>query len=175
MSREHFIKYNTATGAEISRSSVPQGEAAIQYLAPGEAIVILPPEGLPPGQPADIEAVRRSLWNKTRAKREVAIAAGAETPFGTFDTDRDSLTNIFRSVTAATAAISVGQPFSVEWTLKDNTTATLDAVQMIDAGLAVFDHINNARHAADDLRGALSAAPDLTALLKIDVEAPWSP
>lgn len=57
-----------------------------------------------------------------------------------------------------------GAPFSIDWTLADNTVRTLDAVQMLAVGTAMGEHISVVHAHGRQLREAIWAAEDAAAL-----------
>jgi len=63
------------------------------------------------------------------------------------------------------------QPFSADFTLADNTVATLNAAQMIGLGVAVGQHVQQVYGRATELREAIDAAQDIDALEAIDIGA----
>lgn len=170
---DYYIIYNTATGEERMRGSVPAGMAAMQHVPDGHQIIILPQDvwTLPPAEA--VGGYRTALWERVKLIRDAVIAGGAPTPFGTVDCDTEGRSNISGASTAAIIATISDQPFSITWTLQDNSLVTLDASQMMALGLAVVGHVNAAHERARVLRAALDEAQDVPALLQIDVGAGW--
>ena len=74
---------------------------------------------------------------------------------------------------AANIALRSGQPYSITWTMLDNSTKTLNAVEMIEVGLAVLAHVDACHNKARAFRTEIEAAADEAALLAIDVTAGW--
>jgi hypothetical protein len=103
-----------------------------------------------------LEAHRQQQWERIKSERNRAERQGTFEALGsTFDSDP---TRIGGAVTAATVALSAQQPFSVTWTLADNTARTLDALQMVAVGLAQMAHIDGLHARARQLRAALADA-----------------
>lgn len=75
-----------------------------------------------------------------------------------FDADMVARSRIQGAVTLAQLALSTGQPYSVEWTLANNTTRTLSAVEMLGVAQALGAHVNTAHTTGRSLRGQLDAA-----------------
>jgi hypothetical protein len=76
----------------------------------------------------------------------------------TFDGDSESQRRIQGAAQLATLAQATGQPFSIDWTLADNTQATLTATEMIGVGVALGQHVNGAHGIARALRAQIDAA-----------------
>lgn len=134
-----------------------------------EEIAALPPEPAP-----TLEEAKARLWESVKAVRDRHIDAGVPVPgIGTFDSDLVSRTNISGSVTGAMIAQANSLPFSVSWKLADNSIVTLNAGQMIAAGMAVLEHVAACHAIAQVLGLAIQAAEDHAALDAIDMEAGW--
>lgn len=98
---------------------------------------------------------------------------GCMTPLGRFDTDADSQRKVNRSVMSALISQVSGQPFTVDWTMEDNSEVTHDAPAMIAAGVAVDQHGSACHDRCITLKAAIDAAPDMAALAAIDIEEGW--
>ncbi len=86
--------------------------------------------------------IARAMVNKHRDKKKHA-------PFtvdglGEFSADEDSKSNVDGAAQAALMSKLASQPFSINWSLHDNTAITLDADQMQAVGLALMAHIDTA-------------------------------
>lgn len=174
MSREYWMTYAPASGLLLSRGSGPIGDAAVEQaaLAEGSTILVVSAEAFR-SNPLDIDLVRPALWDVVKARRDVAINGGAPTPLGVVDSDEQSRSNITGAVVAAMLAQQAGQPFAVDWTMRDNSVVPLVAADVIAIGLAVVAHVDAAHANARELRGAIEAATDAAALFQIDVTAGW--
>jgi len=119
---------------------------------------------------AQAEAVQRML-----ARRDLAEFGGIRMPEGIVQTDDTSQRKINGAVTMALIAQAAGQPFSIDWTMLDNSSATYDAAGMIAMGVAVGQHVAACHEAALAKRAAIDAAttPDEVAL--IDLDSGWPP
>lgn len=118
-------------------------------------------------QPSLAEA-RARKWAEIKASRDAAQDAGAVTSFGVADSDLVSRTNIVGAVAAAQASLAAGQPFSIDWTMKDNSVVTLDGNEMVQMGLEVMAHIS-AIHAQGRIkRAAIEAAETHETIAAID-------
>lgn len=174
MSSEYFISYFFADGSERSRGVGPDGIASVQKLPSGVGILKVSNADYQGGL-ADIPlaAVQSAVWEQIKLHRDNVIDGGAPTPSGIVDSDELSRSNIAGAALAALIAQGSSQPFSVDWTLKNNSPVTLDASEMIAVGLAVMTFTTAAHDNARALRALKDAAPDVTTALQIDYTAGW--
>lgn len=113
----------------------------------------------------DIETARACKWAEIKGERDRLENGGFDVPgVGRFDSDADSRARIVGAVTAAKIAKDEGQPFSVEWTLADNTTVMLNAEQVISVGFAMLTHITSTHEKGRVLRAQIDAAEDVDSL-----------
>lgn len=132
-------------------------------------------EALPEGywEAADLEAARASRWAAVKALRNAHEYGGCETPLGAVDSDETAKLQISGAVQMAMLSIQFGEPFSIEWTMLDNSTVTHSAAQMIALGVAVGQHVVSCRTAATALRTAINAATTIEEIEAIDIETGW--
>lgn len=116
---------------------------------------------------------RLIVWEQVRNLRNEKIDAGAPTPFGLVDSDEQARSNVSGAALGALIAKSANAPYSVTWTMLDNSTVTLDADGMIGLGVAVLAHVNACHERARELRADIEAATDMAELLAVDVSAGW--
>lgn len=121
----------------------------------------------------NVEGNRSVFWQDVKTVREAHLNGGASTPFGAVDSNEVARSNITGAALAATLSKSVDQPFSVNWTMLDNSVEALDADQMIGLALAVLAHVNACHDRARALRGQIDAATDMAELLAIDIQSGW--
>lgn len=75
-----------------------------------------------------------------------------------FDSTSDAQSRIQGAAQLATLSISAGQPFSIDWTLADNTVRTLSGEDMINVGLALGQHVSSIHAIARVLRASIDSA-----------------
>jgi hypothetical protein len=75
-----------------------------------------------------------------------------------FDCDLESQTRISSAFQAAMDARTNGEPFSIDWTLADNTDVTLSRAQVIAVGRALQAHVNAQYNKARQKRAQINAA-----------------
>jgi hypothetical protein len=142
-------------------------QATVVNCATGEVQTVTLP--VPP-----LAVAKAAKWEQAKAERDRRIAAGCAVPgIGTFDSDDPSRSNITGAVTMALIAQAAGQPFSIGWKLADNTVATLDAAQMIGAGVVVGQYVAACHANAQALGQAIEAAGTIAALGDINIGAGW--
>lgn len=106
-------------------------------------------------------------WGEIKVAREAAINAPLPTPHGTFDSGPADRTNITDAVLMAQTLTALGQPVAINFTLADNTTATLNASQMIEVGLYLGAKIQAAYATARSLRASIYSAGTIAAVQAI--------
>lgn len=174
---EYFITYDIASGEERWRGSGEQGVAALQRLPAGWGIIEVSAnvynDGDTPLADLDQTMVAAALWERVKIRRDAVINGGAPSPSGAVDSDELSRSNIAGAVLAAVIAQSASQPYSMDWTMLDNSVVTLDAAAMIAVGLAVMGHVNACHDKARLLRAEIEGAADTAALFRIDYLSGW--
>lgn len=121
----------------------------------------------------DVHALRSRAWSAVKARRDQAEWAGCATALGRVDTDPDSQRKVSGSVQMAMIAQAAGAPFSIEWTMQDNSSVDHDAPAMILMGVAVGQHVAICHAIAVAKRAEIEAAVDAAAIGAVDVEGGW--
>lgn len=115
---------------------------------------------------------RAARWADAFAYREQRAGGGCMTPSGRVQTDAEkSLVKINGASSAAIVSKMAGLPFSVDFTMEDNSVEVLDADGMIAVGMAVVAYVNECQKAGTAIRDAIDAAPDKAAIDAIDITA----
>jgi hypothetical protein len=85
-----------------------------------------------------------------------------------FDSDPLSIQRLSGAVLMALIAEQAHQPFSVDWTLADNTVHTFSGTEIIQIGLALGAHVSNVHSVARGLRQEINSAanPQEVAVIK---------
>lgn len=94
-------------------------------------------------------------WTALKAARTVAEAASFTCDGSVYQADKERISG---AVQLALLAQLAGQPFSIDWTLSDNSVRTLDAAQMIAVGVALGTVVSSIFDTARQLRIQLDAA-----------------
>lgn len=121
-----------------------------------------------------ISDARESKWDEVKIARDFHIEGGCATPLGRIDSDLVSRTNVAGAVSMAQIAMASSTPFSIEWTMEDNSVVIHDGPAMIAAGVAVGTHVNACHRVARSLRDQIEAAQTISEVDSISVGgAPW--
>src|SRR5690554_2503623 len=91
---------------------------------------------------AKFATAKESKRNQINRLRDEKEASGFPYLGKVFDSDERSAARIFGAVQAAQADVAAGQEFEIDWTVQDNTTATLDAQGMIGMSVAMAEYAN---------------------------------
>lgn len=106
----------------------------------------------------DLTASRASAWSAVKRERDAREFGTFEHAGATFDGDEAAQRRINLAVLGAQAALSAGQPWSIDWTLADNSVITLSASDMIAVAESLGANIQAAHDWARDLRVQIEAA-----------------
>lgn len=135
--------------------------------AEGDGIAVVP-RTIDPGEA--LAYAKIALREKVKALRNTVEWRGCATSFGHIDSDPDSQRKLSGG---STAALALGEAFSKEWRMADDTVVTFDAAQMIEAGLTVVAHVDACQQRKNALDEEIDAATTLAELEVIDIEAGW--
>lgn len=121
----------------------------------------------------DLTVCRARRWAEVKARRDQAEWGGCATPLGAVDTDPDSQRKISGAVQMAMIAQAAGEPFALDWTMRDNSVVAHDGAAMVTMGVLVGLHVAACHAAATTLRAAIAVATDEAAIASVDVDAGW--
>lgn len=159
-----YVVFNLLTGDPVKWGQTQEENLDLQA-GPGEKALAT--------SSLNVEGNRPIVWEQVKAQRDFHINNGAPTSFGSVDSDEISRTNISGATIAAVVSKQANTPFSIVWTMQDNSTVTLNADQMIQLGLEVVQYINQMHSVARSYREAIENALSMAELLAIDVTANW--
>lgn len=108
--------------------------------------------------PRTLQQVKDQKWEQIKRDRDAAINAPLSTPYGVFDADANSRANIANAVLYLQTLEQQGTPGTINWTLADNTTITLNYAEMSEVGLLLGQRTNAAYDTARALRAQIDAA-----------------
>lgn len=111
--------------------------------------------------PRSLEQVKEQHWELIKSKRASKEFSSFEYNGAFFDGDALSQQRIQGAVQLATIAVANNQPFSLDWTLADNSVINLDAQQTIGLGFALAAHVNNAHIQSRIIRARIDAATSI--------------
>jgi len=173
--QENYIIYNYSTGTVFMRGSGPEGVSYIQTPPQGFDVLKLASGIDPVLAETDITYLAPAMWDKVKLLRDKIIDGGFTIPsVGSIDSNSTARTNISGATLAAFMAKASNQPFSVTWTLADNTCKELDADSMIDLGLATIAFVNQCHEKARAVREEIAQAETAEQLLSINLYDGWT-
>lgn len=120
-----------------------------------------------------LDELRAEKWRLVKDIRNRRIGAGVTVSGRTYDSDSDSRANVQTAAFAASVAASMGQPFEIRWTLKDNTFATLTGAEIIEVCAAGVSYVSAIHERARVLRTAIETATTVGELDALDIEEGW--
>lgn len=142
---------------------------------------VTPPAPTPPAPPLPADALAAAKVTATQAVDALFAAkcitkgpsAVCNTPSGIVQCDLQSRANITGAVVMAMLAAQNAQPFSIAWTMADNTSVTLDGKAMITVGMATGQYVAAAHANGQVLKGQINAATTPAAVAAVDVTVGW--
>lgn len=114
--------------------------------------------------PPTIAEVRLTKWAEMKLAREAAITEPLTTPYGVFDADRLSQTNITNAILLLQNLAALGTPDTVDFTLANNSTVTLTTAQMVQVGVCLGAQSQAAYAMGVLKRAAIEAATTIAAV-----------
>ena len=106
----------------------------------------------------ELSKAKSKKWIQIKQHRDAAENGGFTWGGSPFDSTPISQLRIQGAAQLATLAKINNQPFSIDWTLADNSVRTLNAQEMIAVGTAMGQHINACHTRARQLRSLIEAA-----------------
>jgi hypothetical protein len=117
-----------------------------------------------------LDVAKQARWSRIKEFREDALTSPLTTPFGVFDAAASAQKSITDAVLMLQTLSGLGTPTTIDFTLADNTTATLTTEQMVQVGLLLGQRTQQVYAKARELRARIEAATT-----KEEVEAvAWS-
>jgi hypothetical protein len=105
-----------------------------------------------------LATLQDAKWAQTKTAREAFISAPLPTPHGVFDCDPDSRKSITDAVLMLQTLAAIGSPSTIDFTLADNSVATLTTAQMVEVGLLMGQRVQQAYAIGRMRRTAIYAA-----------------
>lgn len=114
-----------------------------------------------------LDELKIKKWAEIKALRDKIEQSGCPFKDTFIDSDLISVSRINVACIAAQAALSSGQEFSIDWTMKDNSTRKLSAVEVIEMSSALASWSNTCHEKGRLLREQIEAATTVEDLEKI--------
>lgn len=115
----------------------------------------------------DIEDLRIQAWAKIKAERDQKEQSGVPYLGKVLDSDTTSVQRIAIAVQAAQAAVAADLPFTLAWTMQDNTAVKMDAAQVVGMSVALAQYSDSLHQIARGLRAQVETAKTAEELANI--------
>ncbi len=158
-----YILYDAQSGEIIRASSSPisspaEGLSVIQETVEmGELRYLSVINGSLTVGGSGLTLLKQDKWQSIKQQRDSSEFSGFTWDGSTFDSDQISQSRIQGAVQLASMSINAEQPFSIEWTLADNSTRILSAEQMLAVGVALSQHVSLQHSKARLLRSSIES------------------
>ena len=111
-----------------------------------------------PDKSQTLDAAKTRAWQRIKAARTMVEFSDFTCAGAIYQADKDRITGATQLALLAQVA---DQPYSIDWTLSDNSTVKLDAANMIAVGAALGAHVTGAFCIARTLRDLIAAATSI--------------
>jgi hypothetical protein len=145
--------WDAADGEAWLETPIPVADWVVE-LFDGE--LVLMPRVIPASQL--LQVAKRDRLNFIRAARSRVEYAPFIWNGSRFDADTASQARLMGLVSLAQMALATSAPFAIDWTLADNTTRTLSAMDALGIGQALGAHVQAAHYTARELKQQVAAA-----------------
>lgn len=108
--------------------------------------------------PRSLAELKAQQWELVKRDRQASEFGGFTWDGSSFDSDLISQSRIQGAAQLATISASQGAPFSIDWTLADNSVRTLTGMDMVSVGIAMGTHIATQHAIGRALREQIEAA-----------------
>lgn len=115
-----------------------------------------------------LEQHKTARWAEIKAIREANEFGGFTWDGSEFDSDAISQARIQGAVVLAMQALGAEVPFSIDWTLKNNSVRSLTGTQMVAVGQALATHVGTQHEIARILRVSIEesvSVPEVEAVI----------
>lgn len=174
-SDDQSIRDILATGQEMHAVADGFNDAAFYF--DGTGPVAMPPQPSSSDifdyttktwtDPRTLQDLKDAKWAEIKAARSAAEFAPFTWDGSSFDANASAIQHISGAVQMALLAQLASQPFSIDWTLFDNTVRTLSGADMIAVGIAAGTHSGAVYDHARVLRDQIEAATTADAVAAV--------
>lgn len=105
-----------------------------------------------------LQEAKDARWSELLIERAAREFSTFTWDGSVFDCDAESQTRIIGSATLAIVASMTAQPFSIDWTLADDTVRTLSGPDMLNVGAALGAHVTAVHETSRALYDQIEAA-----------------
>lgn len=117
--------------------------------------------------PRSLAQAKADRWEAIKVSRDAQEFGLLTWGGSSFDADERAQARIHGAVQLASMAIAAGSPFTLDWTLADNTVRTLSAADVVALGGALAMQIRVAHEVARSLRASIENAIDAAAVAAV--------
>jgi hypothetical protein len=114
--------------------------------------------------------LKRDTLAAIKQRRDIAEWGGCNTPLGRVNTDPDSQRKISGAVSMA---MVLGDTFTVDWRMEDDSVETHDKDAMITMGVLVGQHVSLCQANKNVLDAAINGAASAADIEAIEIDAGW--
>jgi len=114
---------------------------------------------------ATLDEAKAMAWDRIKAARDVAEAADFTCAGYAYQSDKARISG---AALAALMAQVASQPYTIDWTISDNSVVTLDGPQMMAVGVALMQHIDGVFEIARGLRVQIEAATTIAEAVAVN-------
>lgn len=118
-------------------------------------------------EPEGLFTAKARKWSELKLERDRREYSGFVWDGSGFDSDTISQSRIQGAIQLAILAQQSNQPFSINWTLADNSTRVLNGAEMIQVGMALAQHVQALHETARILRAQVDAASTIEQLQSV--------
>lgn len=111
-----------------------------------------------------LEEAKTEKLAEITAERDKREQTGFDYMGKTFDADTTSLQRLTLAAQSASIALSANEPFTINWTVQDDSSITLNAAEMIGIVPAIATHADNLHQEGRNLKDAVNKAKTVKAV-----------
>lgn len=126
-----------------------------EYLPTGTSVLTFANGAFGSRETDDLPKAQAKAWERVKASRDAAEASDFIVNGVAYQPDVLRITGAALNALLAQLA---GVPFSIDWTVSDDSVVTLNGAQMQGVGIALAQHINSVHAIGRTLRAQIAAA-----------------
>lgn len=109
-------------------------------------------------EPTPLAMAKVESWQRIKFTRDNREHGGFDWRTYRVDSDQESQRRIQYAAQVAHASLTTGAEFTVNWTMANNVTVTLNANDMLDLSAALWQHVNRQHINATEARKMIEAS-----------------
>lgn len=112
--------------------------------------------------PRTLQQCRDTQWEAMKDARNVVIYSPLLTPYGVFDADPKSKTNITDAISLLQTLAAVEEYPSISFTLADNSVVAMGVTELVNVGILMGQRVQAAHGISRTLRTQIDAASTIS-------------